>query len=469
MAGDTSNIAFLSASELATEIASGRLTSLSLTELLLDRIGRYDNKLNAFIAVYADEARAAAAAADRAIESGHRIGPLHGIPVAVKDIVDVAGRVTTGGSKVWANRVSAVTATIVQRLIAAGLIVIGKTHTVEFAMGSFGTNQNFGTPWNPWDLEHHRIPGGSSAGSGVSVAAGLVPWAIGTDTGGSVRLPGSFCGIVGFKSTIGLVSRHGVLPLSTTLDTPGPMCRCVEDAVLLYNLMRGPDPEDPVTLRQPSEDPYPTLRNGVRGLRLARLANADRTGVDADVLTAYDESLQVLNGLGAQIVDLDLPRTFAEMGELTGRIIGAEGYSVVGHLVDDETLPIDKDIRPRIQLGRDMPATDYLRALAEQETVKREFEQAMADVDALITPTTTTAAPLVEQVDQTGSAAHFTRAVNLLEGCAVSLPNGRTSAGLPTSIHVVCAGYHESMALRIAWALEQATPWHEQRPQGFDL
>src|SRR5580700_986675 len=195
----------------------------------LARIGAQDQKLHAFVEVYDKEARLAAEAAEKAIRSGHRIGPLHGIPIALKDLIEIEGRVTTGGSQVWRERRSAYTATLAQKLIAAGLIVIGKTHTVEFAMGGWGTNQHRGTPWNPWDPEVARTPGGSSSGSGAAVAAGLAPWAIGTDTGGSVRLPASWCGLTGLKTTIGRVSTYGILPLSPTLDTPGPMARSVED------------------------------------------------------------------------------------------------------------------------------------------------------------------------------------------------------------------------------------------------
>jgi aspartyl-tRNA(Asn)/glutamyl-tRNA(Gln) amidotransferase subunit A len=216
-----------SAGKLASDVAAGHITCRAIAEACLDCIQLYDPKLHAFVAVYVDDALAAATAADQAINAGHRVGPLHGIPIAVKDIVDIEGRVTTGGSKVWENRVSPVTATIVKRLLAAGMIILGKTHTVEFAMGSFGTNQHLGSPHNPWDLQQHRIAGGSSAGSAVAVAAGLAPWAIGTDTGGSVRIPAAYCGIVGLKTTIGRVSRHGVLPLSTTLDTVGPICRSI--------------------------------------------------------------------------------------------------------------------------------------------------------------------------------------------------------------------------------------------------
>ena len=198
--------ALLPAHVMSAEIGAGRLSPVDIVDAALTRIAARDRKLHAFVEVYDKEARLAAEAAEKAIRSGHRIGPLHGIPIALKDLIEIEGRVTTGGSQVWRERRSAYTATLAKKLIAAGLIVIGKTHTVEFAMGGWGTNQHRGTPWNPWDLEVARTPGGSSSGSGVAVAAGFAPWAIGTDTGGSVRLPASWCGLSGLKTTIGRVS-----------------------------------------------------------------------------------------------------------------------------------------------------------------------------------------------------------------------------------------------------------------------
>src|SRR5438270_4482701 len=273
---------------LASEIAARRLSPVDLVDALLSRIRAQDEKLHAFVEVYGEAARLAAEAADKAIRSGHAIGPLHGIPIALKDLIEIQGRVATGGSMVWRDRRSPVSATLARRLIAAGLIFIGKTHAVEFAMGGWGTNQHRGTPWNPWDPAVARTPGGSSSGSGVAVAAGMAPWAIGTDTGGSVRLPASWCGLTGLKTTIGRVSTYGILPLSPTLDTPGPMARSVEDAALLYQVMQGPDALDPRTRGISPSDPMPMLRRGVRGLRLARMPEVERDGVDGEVLAAYD-------------------------------------------------------------------------------------------------------------------------------------------------------------------------------------
>src|SRR5438874_3303711 len=390
--------------ELSRAFEAKTLSPVDVVEALLERIRRRNPTLHAFIAVYDADARLAAEAADKAIRSGHRIGPLHGVPIALKDLVDLQGRVTTGGSKVWAERVSPVTATLAQRLIAAGMIVLGKTHTVEFAMGSWGTNTHMGTPRNPWDLAVHRTPGGSSSGSGVAVSAGLAPVAIGTDTGGSVRIPAAWNGIVGLKVTAGRISTYGVLPLSSTLDTPGPLARSVEDAALIFRALNGPDPRDPQTLAWTPADPLPTLRRGVAGLRLAVLPDVERTGVDRDVLVAYDAAVDTLAKLGAQIVRVALPHRLRDYAAATGRIIGAEGYRFVGHLVDDENQATDPDVRPRIQLGRTISARDYIVTLHEREEHKRAYAAAMAGVDALLTPTALTAAIPIDKVDQKGTS-----------------------------------------------------------------
>jgi aspartyl-tRNA(Asn)/glutamyl-tRNA(Gln) amidotransferase subunit A len=450
--------------ELSRAFGAGALSPVDAVDALLARIHRRNEALHAYIAVYEADARLAAEAADRAIRAGHRVGPLHGVPIALKDIVDVQGRVTTGGSKVWAERVSPVTATLAERLIAAGMIVLGKTHTVEFAMGSWGTNTHLGTPRNPWDLAVHRTPGGSSSGSAVAVAAGLAPVAIGTDTGGSVRVPAAWCGLAGLKVTAGRISTYGVLPLSSTLDTPGPLARSVEDAALVYRVLSGPDPRDPRTLAWTPVDPLPTLRRGVAGLRLAVLPDAERTGVDKDVLAAYDRAVEVLADLGARIVRIELPHRLADYAAATGRIIGAEGYRYVGHLVDDPDLPLDPHVRPRIQLGRAISAREYLLALAEREDHRRAFAAATADVDALLTPTTQTAAIPIERADQSGTAAHFTRPGNYLGLCGLAVPSGFSGEGLPTSLQILCGPGEEAMALRIGWAYEQAAGFGARRP-----
>jgi len=450
--------------ELSRQLQARRLSPVELVDAYLARIAEKDGKLHAYTEVFAEEARLAARGAEAAIRSGHAVGPLHGVPIALKDLVEIEGKVVTGGCEAWTKRVATRTATLAKKLMAQGMIVLGKTHTVEFAMGGWGTNSRRGTPWNPWDLETPRTPGGSSSGSGVSVAAGLAPWAIGTDTGGSVRLPASWCGITGLKTTIGRVSTHGVLPLSPTLDTPGPMARSVEDAALLYAVMQGADPLDPLTRGLPYTDPLPTLTRGVRGLRLARMPQGERQHASADVLAAYDRSLAEFERLGAEIVPLDLPFLFADVAAHNLRIMAAESYTLYHELIDDASAPLDPHVRPRIAGGRNVTAREYIEALRMRDVMKQQFAAAMEGIDALLTPTTMTTAVPVDQVDQTKAPAHYTRFGNYLDLTALALPNGVDAGGLPTSLQVVCRSLDEATALRVGWAYQDATEWHLRRP-----
>lgn len=451
------------AHDLSQCLAQGKVKCRELMQAFLERIEAHEPRLGAFVSVHADTALEAAEAADRARASGHAAGPWHGIPIAVKDIIDIEGQVTTGGSAVWRDRVSPATATLVRKLVAAGMVVIGKTHTVEFAMGSWGTNQHMGTPANPWDTDVLRAPGGSSAGSAVSVAAGFAPWAIGTDTGGSVRIPSSYCGLTGLKTTFGRVSCHGVLPLSTTLDTPGPLCLDVADAASLFAVLQGPDPLDPNTLGRPAYDEHRWRTHRPEGWVLGTLAPAERAGVSEEVLAAYDEALEVWRHLGATLVEAPFPVGLAELGREVGVIIGVEGYSFVGHLADDPSAPVDDDVRPRIALGRDVSAPAYVELLRRRQGIINQFEAAWAGLDAIITPGATTTAPAVADIDQTTTAATFTRPFNYLGRCALALPNGLSSDGLPLSVQVACQPYREDLALAIGGALQQHTDWHERR------
>jgi aspartyl-tRNA(Asn)/glutamyl-tRNA(Gln) amidotransferase subunit A len=449
---------------LAARLKARSISPVDIVDTCLARIQKLDAKLHAFVEVFGAEARAAAEAADKAIRSGHAVGPLHGIPVALKDLIELEGRVTMGGSAVWRERRSSRTATLARKLIGAGMIVIGKTHTVEFAFGGWGTNQHLGTPWNPWDDKTQRTPGGSSSGSGVAVAARMVPCAIGTDTGGSVRVPAAWCGITGLKTTIGRISTWGVLPLTPTLDTPGPMTRSVEDAALLLQVMQGADARDPRTLCLRDVDPMPTLRRGVNGLRLARMPSSERAGVDAEVLAAYDRSLETFAGQGAQIVDLSLPRGFRDYGASSGRIMAAEAYALLGDIVDNNALPLDEAVRPRIRAGAAISSREYLHTLAERERLKAEFGEAMAQVDAVLAPVTLTPALPLEAVDQNTTPAVFTRWGNFLDLCALAVPSGISGSGLPLALQIVCRGGDEATALRVGWAWQDATDWHQRVP-----
>lgn len=452
-----------SAAELARAIGSKSLSPVDAVEALLGRIEQMEPKLQAFTEVFAADARLAAEGADRAIRSGHAVGPLHGVPVVLKDLIDLAGRITMGGSAAHRARRAERTATIARRLIAQGMIVLGKTHTVEFAYGGWGTNQHLGTPWNPWDPETPRTPGGSSSGTSVAVAARMAPWGIGTDTGGSVRLPASFCGLTGLKVTVGRVSTWGIVPLSTTLDTPGPLARTVEDTALLYEAISGPDPLDPTTRGIAPDAPWSILNRGVRGLRLGRMPTVERDGVARDMLQAYDAALDLLARQGAEIVDVVLPFRFSECVAMSG-ITNAEAYFVNGALAEDPASQLGDAVRARILAGATVTAQEYLGTLQRRAAMKLAYAAALDGIDALLTPTTECAAVALAEVDETHLPSRFTRFGNLLDLCALALPDGFTAAGLPLSLQIVCRGYDEATALRIGQAYQRATDWHLRRP-----
>jgi len=461
----SNDLSTMTVAQLSDGLAARRFSPVDVVEASLAKIAALEPKLQAFVQVHAAQAKLAAEAADKAIRSGHGLGPLHGIPIAVKDLVEFKGHATTAGCALWRERVSTHSATLVEKLLAAGMIVLGKTHTVEFAYGAWGTNLHMGTPLNPWDLKTARTPGGSSSGSAVAVASRMAPCAIGTDTGGSVRVPASWCGITGLKTSIGRISTHGVIPLSPTLDTPGPLARSVEDCAILLMLMQGPDPLDPLTARLPPSAPMESLRHGVKGLALARLPDAERGEFDAQVLDAYDRSLKQLADMGAEIVDLAKGgRTLKESGDLVGKIISAECYPRLAELVDDDKAQLDPAVRARVRAGASISSRQYLDVLADREKAKREFAARIDGIDAVLTPGTMTAAIPLTEVDQTKTPAISTRWVNYLDLCALTLPNGMTKSGLPIGLQIACRGGNEAMALRIGWALEQATDWHSHAP-----
>jgi len=442
-----------------------RATSASeLVDSYLQRIRKHDAKLHAFADVHDTAARAAAERADRALAQGKPVGPLHGIPIAYKDLLHIEGTITRGGS-IGCDQHAKVTATAVERLTAAGMIGLGKTHMVECAFGSWGTNTKAGAPWNPWDMSVHRVPGGSSSGSGVAVAAGLAPAALGSDTGGSVRIPASLCGIVGLKTTVGRVSNHGVLMLSDTLDTLGPMTRDVEDAALIFDAMHGPDPLDPRTAAHARADVLSQLKSGIGGMRFAVLPAEALGDVDDAVERAFAGALDVLKGLGATVETVALPANYSALAEATGKIIAAEGYEKVQARVDANEPPMDEDVRLRLASGKKISAVEYIRVLAERRRVIAEFNETLQKFDALLTPTTPLPAIPVSECDQrVAPMSRLTRAANLLDLCALAVPCGFDEIGLPLSLQIIGRAYDEARVLRIGWAYENATDWHTRRP-----
>lgn len=445
-----------SVTELARSYDQQATSPVEAVDDLLERITRLDDSLEAWQVVYGQEARQAAVASTTLLETGHRIGPFHGIPFALKDIVDVGGRITTAGSAALLDRRPTATATIARRLLAAGGILVGKTKTVELALGGWGTNQHLGMPRNPWDQTDVRAPGGSSSGSGVAVASGMVPCAIGTDTGGSVRLPAALCGIVGLKTTEGLLPTEGIVPLSHTLDTPGPMARTVADAALMFDVMSGRSSCSIDDDWRGGTGLHRQPRDHLRGIRLGALAESERAVVSPDVLDCYDSALDALADLGAEVQELQTPSSYEDMKELTFVIVTAEAWHHHGTLFADSDAPLDEHVRTRAIAGREISASDYINALQERKQHRRAFLAAMNGFDAIVTPTTPDTAPAIGEIDESSTPAHFTRAANLLALSALNMPAGLTPDGLPAAIQFVGRGFDEAHLLDIGAVYEQA-------------
>jgi aspartyl-tRNA(Asn)/glutamyl-tRNA(Gln) amidotransferase subunit A len=469
---DTS-LAFLTITELAARIRAGALRPVELTEALLDRIGRLDGALHAFVAVARDRALAEARAAEIALRGGQDLGPLHGIPYAAKDLFDVKGLPTQAGTRLLATNIAAADCAAVRRLAGAGMVFLGKTHTVQFAFGGVGINHDLGTPHNPWHPVPHA-PGGSSSGTAVAVAAGLAPMGLGSDTGGSVRLPAALCGTVGLKTTVGRVSRAGVYPLSFTLDSVGPLARSVEDAGLVYQTLQGADLQDATTAGVAPHDALRDLKAGVAGLRLAFGETLFFDDVEPEVADAVREAGRALAGLGAHVRSIAVPEAAEAWGEQRrAMMIGAEACVVNARFLDEHFDALDPVVSHRMLTGRRLSATDYFALLRQWAALRERVVVTLRDVDALLVPTTPLPARPLEVIDATKESygeyntryLRNTAVGNILNLCAVSLPCGFTRAGLPIGLMIYARPFQEDVALRVAYAYEQATAWHARRPE----
>ena len=466
------SLSFASVHDLAALVEKKEISPVEITRHFLDRIDQYDPALNAYITVTADRALAVARAAEAAISGGQYLGPLHGIPIALKDLIDTAGIATTAGSTLLRNRVPKKDATIARQLFQAGAVLLGKTHLVEFAYGGTGINHHYGTPVNPWDGETHRLPGGSSSGSAVAVAAGLAPAAMGSDTGGSVRIPSSFCGLVGLKTTFGRLSNNGLVPLDSSLDSAGPICHTVADAALFYQTLAAPDAADPATWDQPCDNVLEDLDSSIANLSLCLPRQYFWDDVDEEVDAAVRASAQVFASLGARTDEISLPE-LDEMAELRtrGSLTAVETYLRLRDELENQLDQFDPIVAARMLDGKQMTAVDYFDAKRGFAQLRPRLRRALASVDALITPTTPFAALPVAEVDReedyhrlNGMCLRNTMAVNLMGLCAVSLPCGFTRDGLPIGLQIIGHPHAEGLVLRLARAYEQATKWHERLP-----
>lgn len=433
-------------------VAARTTSAEEALDAALARIAALDPRLAAFVHVDGERARIEARRLDARVRHGLPRGPLHGVPIAVKDVIDLAGVPTRGGSLTRADAPAAGrSAAVVERLEAAGAVVVGKTATVEYAFGGWGSNETLGTPLNPWDLATPRVPGGSSNGSGVAVAAGLVPLALGTDTGGSVRLPASFCGVVGLKTTAGLVDKTGVMTLTDALDTVGPLAGRVADAALALAVMADAG-------RLLGGSLVPLVEGAVPSLRGRRIGVVGDLGVALHPGTrrVYEAVLGRLEEAGAHLVEVDLGRSLAEFAAPCGRLLAVEGYLRYARFVEEEPNRLGAPVRRRMLAGKTLPAPALLETLFAREEAKREIAAVFETVDAIISPTTAAPAATLAEHDEDASPAVFTRFANFLDLAAVSLPGGLTDEGLPVGIQINVPGFHEPRALAIAAAIEAA-------------
>lgn len=468
---DENAFCYESVADLAARYRSGQLSPVRVTEAALARIEQYDGSLRAFVRVTRERALAEARAAEGELRVGHDRGPLHGIPYAAKDIFDVRGVPTTAGTRLRATHAAAEDCAAVKALARAGMVLLGKTHTVQFALGPVGINTDLGTPHNPWAVAH-RAPGGSSSGSAVAVSAGLAVMALGSDTGGSVRIPAALCGVVGLKTTVGRVSRAGVYPLSWTLDSVGPLARTVEDAALTYMALQGPDDADDSTGGIAPADVLAGLRAGVRGLRLVVCESVVFDGAHPEVVQAIAAAADVLKALGATVERRRVPE-IEETGADADRLLlsPVEACHVNAHYLDRQFEALDPVVRTRMISGRQMTAPAYVAALRRMAERRRRLLDTLRDVDALLAPTVPVPAGPVADMATLDSYQRLaptysrnTSLANFLNLCAVSVPCGFSAEGLPIGLMVHAKPFQEDVALRVAYAYEQATDWHRRRP-----
>ena len=453
---------FLTVAEASKLIRAGRLSPVELTQVYLDRIDSLDGTLNAYVLPLADQAMASARAAEAAITAGHYKGPLHGIPIGLKDIYNTAGIRTTGHSALFRDHVPTEDAVTVTKLRNAGAVVLGKLSTWEFAIGG----ASFDLPWpparNPWNTT--RDPGGSSSGSGVSVAAGLAMAAMGTDTGGSIRGPAAWCGIAGHKPTYGLLSRRGVLPLSFSLDHTGPMCWTSEDCALMMNALAGYDPLDNASADVAIPDFAKSLGGGLSDLRIGVPRNFFETDVtcEPEVLAAFNAALDVFRGLGATVADISLPPLglFTDVNSL---ITAAEGFAIHQEWLRATPELYGERGRLRIMAGAFVSAETYVNAMRERARLTALVSDVMKNYDLLMMPTRQMVAPVLGGYDSSVGPS-LTRPFNMTGFPALSICNGFTATGLPISLQIAGRPFEDDLVLKAGDAYEKATNFRSIRP-----
>lgn len=464
------DLCFLSITEAAKQIESKELSPVDLVEAHLARIAGTNEKLNAVVTLLADDARKAAKQAENDIQGGKYLGPLHGIPIGLKDLYYTKGIRTTMGSKIMGDFVPDYDAAVAESFQKAGAILMGKLQMHEFALGGTSENPHYGPARNPWNVG--RITGGSSGGSGSAVAAGQCMGALGSDTGGSVRIPAGACGIVGLKPTYGLVSRHGVFPLSHSLDTVGPMTRTVRDAAIIMNAIAGHDSRDVSSANRPKEDFTSGLDNGVQGLSIGVPKEYFYDMIDDEVADAIKSAAAVLAGLGAKVEDVSIPMLDQSI-PISGALLITEAAEVHMDNLRDRPDDLGADVRARLQVGAATSATDYIKAQRARIVFNQEVAAVMRDYDLLLAPTVPIGAPNLddelvvvagEQHSKLAVMPRLTRPFNITGTPTISVPCGFTSDGMPIGMQLSGRAFEDALVLRAANAYEGSTEWHTRRP-----
>ena len=462
----STDLYYLSIAEASRWIASKELSPVDLTRAYLERIDSLDTKLHAYITVTADLAMSQARAAEKEITSQGPRSPMHGIPFALKDIYDTAGIATTGHSQLTRDRVPEANAACTERLLDAGGILLGKLATHEYATGG----PSYDLPWppanNPWLLD--RFPGGSSSGAGAAVAAGLAPGAMGSDTGGSVRLPAAYCGLAGIKPTFGRVSKRGVLPLSWSLDNCGPLTWTVEDCAIMLQIIAGYDPLDSSSANYPVPDYRAGLEEGISGMRVGLVRHFyERDAIaEPSVIDAMNAAVDVLQNLGAEVVEVELPSL--DLFQACNRIITmAEAFAIHEHSLIHRPEDYGAVTRYRILPGAMVSAADYLAALRQQRECVEQTLAVLNGVDVLLTATTFGPAPVQAAMRAEANFARppLTNPFNLTQLPAITICNGYSEEGLPLAMQIAGRRFDEATCFKVARAYEHATPWRDRRPQ----
>ena len=472
MSDKREDLAFASIHELAPKIKDGSVSPIELTEIALERIESLDSKLNSFLDVWHEEALAAAAKAEEQIADGNYLGPMHGIPIGLKDLVDVAGKATTAGSKVLQSNIASSNATVTGRLNTAGAITIGKTNLVEFALGSAGVNPYTGDAHNPWDTD--KITGGSSSGSGAAVAGGLVYGALGSDTGGSIRMPASLCGIAGLKPTYGRVPRTGVLDLSWSKDHVGPMTRRTADSAHMLNVIAGHDPRDIASSTRPVPDFTADLDKDLDGLRIGIPQHYffDPDIVDPEVLSSVNDAIELLANNGAEIVPI--PMEWVSKGRSINVIISvAEALAVHEKLLPEHADDYTPAVRSRILSALGMSAVDYIRTQRARQSFCVQMAEATKDIDVLATPSVPVRTHTIEEctpapgeviAEKSHEIPLFTSIFDVTGEPSLSVLCGFDSTDMPIGLMISGHAFDEATVLRVGHAYEEIAGWHSRRP-----